>query len=145
MKKFMLTVAVVFLSLGVACADADRPITVDQLPQKAQQFLKSYFPQMKVSFAKEDSEFFTKEYEVLLSEGVKIEFDGDGAWKSVDYRTGGVPVAIVPKAIAEYVTAHYPDAKITKIEIDRREYEVSLSNRLELTFDRNFNVIDIDD
>ena len=38
----MLTVIVVFLTLNIAWADADRPITIEQLPQKAQQFLKKY-------------------------------------------------------------------------------------------------------
>ena len=46
MKKFMLTVIVVFLTLNIAWADADRPITIEQLPQKAQQFLKKYYPQV---------------------------------------------------------------------------------------------------
>jgi hypothetical protein len=32
-----------------------------------------------------------------------------------------------------------------KIDRDRRDYEISLSNRLELTFDKKFNLVDIDD
>jgi predicted nucleotide-binding protein (sugar kinase/HSP70/actin superfamily) len=76
---------------------------------------------------------------------VKIEFNGDGEWKDVDCKFGAVPAAIIPKKIASYVEKNYPDAKIIKIDRDRRDYEVSLSNRLELTFDMKFNLVEIDD
>lgn len=145
MKKLILTVTLLLAAFGVACADVDRPITIDQLPQKAQHFLQTHFAQVKVSFAKEDAELFSTEYEVLLADGAKIEFDGDGDWQSVDCRFGVVPVAILPQPIAAYVAQNFPDAKVTKIEIERGEYEVSLSNRLEITFNKSFRVIDIDD
>lgn len=145
MKKLMLTVAIVFLSLGVACADADRPITVEQLPQKAQSFLKTHFPQIGVSFAKEDSDIIGKEYEVMLTNGSKIEFTAQGEWKSVECKQDVVPAAIVPQQIKDYVEKNYSEVKITKIDRDRRDYEVSLSNRLELTFSKEFRLIEIDD
>lgn len=145
MKKFMLTVVVIFLTLSVACADTDRPITIDKLPQKAQQFLKSYYPQVGVSFAKEDSDLMSKEYEVVLTNGVKLEFAANGEWKNVECKHDAVPAAIVPQPIKSYVEKNYPEAKITKIDRDRRDYEVSLSNRLELTFNKEFQLIEIDD
>jgi predicted phosphodiesterase len=48
-------------------------------------------------------------------------------------------------AYGGFVAKNYPDAKIIKIDRDRRDYEVSLSNRLELTFDMKFNLVEIDD
>jgi predicted nucleotide-binding protein (sugar kinase/HSP70/actin superfamily) len=81
----------------------------------------------------------------MFADGVKIEFNGDGEWKDVDCKFGAVPAAIIPKKIASYVAKNYPDAKIIKIDRDRRDYEVSLSNRLELTFDMKFNLVEIDD
>ncbi|MBP9547019.1 MAG: PepSY-like domain-containing protein, partial [Tidjanibacter sp.] len=60
------------------------------------------------------------------------------------YREGAVPAAIVPAAITKYVTENYPDAYIRSIERDRHAYEVNLSNRWEIKFDLNFNVIDLD-
>ena len=43
------------------------------------------------------------------------------------------------------VKATYPDAVITEYEIGRRHYEIKLSNRLELKFNRNFALVEIDD
>ena len=55
-----------------------------------------------------------------------------------------VPQAVVPVKIQEFVKSNYPEAKVLKIEKDRYEYEVKLSNFWELTFDLNFNLIDMD-
>ena len=145
MKKLGLIISAVFLTLGVACADVDRPISVNELPQKAQKFLKEHFSNREVSFAKEDPELLHKEYEVVLTDGTKIEFMSDGEWKSVDCRYGSVPVAIIPKQIKDYLAQNYPQAVVLGIDYERKQYEVRLNNHLELTFDQNFRLIDIDD
>lgn len=145
MKRIVSTFAVLLLTLGVACAKADRPVKVEELPAAAQTFLKNYFPDAEVSFAKLDDEFVYKEYEVMLADGTKIEFDGAGEWENVDCKAYAVPAGIIPQQIKAYVEKHYPGVKIMKIDRDRRDYEVSLSNRLELTFDKKFNLVDIDD
>ncbi|MDE6858048.1 MAG: PepSY-like domain-containing protein, partial [Alistipes sp.] len=67
-----------------------------------------------------------------------------GEWKEVDCKFTEVPAGIVPAPIAEYVVNNYPNTEVVKIEKDSREYEVKLSNRMELTFDRRFNLTDID-
>lgn len=146
MKKFaVLTVALLFVFALTGRADNDRPIAVDQLPQKAQQFIKQHFPKLKVALAKEEREFLDLRYEVVFANSVKIEFLKDGEWKEVDCKYSAVPAAIVPVKIAEYVAKNYEDVQIVKIDRDKREYEVDLSNGLELTFDTKFNLIDIDD
>ena len=51
---------------------------------------------------------------------------------------------MVPAPILNYIKENYPGDKVLKIERDRSRYEVKLSNRFELTFDSDFNIIDID-
>lgn len=145
MKKLMLVVAVVFLSLGVACADGDRPIAIEQLPQSAQQFLKSHYPKGEVLLATEEGDIIGNEYEVVFADGTKIEFISNGEWKSVECNRGTVPAAIIPEQIKSFIDKNYPQVRVIKIERDRREYEVSLSNRLELTFNKSFQLVEIDD
>jgi predicted nucleotide-binding protein (sugar kinase/HSP70/actin superfamily) len=98
-----------------------------------------------VSFAKKESDIIGNEYDVVLTDGSKMEFTSKGEWKSVECKGGAVPADIVPKQIKQYVAKNYPDAKILKIDRDYREYEVYLSNRLELTFNKDFKLVDIDD
>lgn len=146
MKKLMILLAGLFLcSAPVAYADNDKPITVDQLPEKAQQFLRQHFPNEKVSLAKSERDFLELTYEVIFTNGMKVEFTKDGQWKDVDCRYASVPKGIVPAQIAQKAQELYPETTIRQIDRDSRDYEVKLSNGLELTFDLKFNLIDIDD
>ena len=145
MKKLVLTLSVFFAAIGVACADVDRPIEVDKLPDAAQKFLKQYFPNASVSLAKVDVELAYKEYDVLLTDGTRIDFNNSGEWIDVDCKYAAIPEGIVPQQIVDYVAKNYPNVNILRIERDRHTYEVSLSNRLKLTFDKKFKIVDIDD
>lgn len=126
-------------------ADNDRPIQVGQLPTKAQAFITKYFRNHKVALAKMESGLFYKSYNVIFTNGDKLEFDRSGNWTEIQCERSEVPVGAVPAEIRAYVEEYYPGAKILQIERDGKEYEVELSNHWEITFDRRFQVIDIDD
>lgn len=135
MKKILLLLVCLFSLQTVVRADDDRPIAVTQLPASAQQFIKKHFAGNQVAFAKMEKDWFSKSYDVTFTNGNKLEFDEKGEWTEVDCKYTSVPVAIVPKAIADYVAQNYKDVRILKIDRDTRDYEVKLSNRLELKFD----------
>ena len=145
MKKIIFVLASVMMSVGIASADNDRIVAFDQLPAKAQEFVKQYFPSEKVSYVKEESDFMELSYEVVFAQGTKVEFSGQGEWKEVDCRYSTLDEKLVPQQIRDYVAKNFPDTKFVKIEKGYRGYEVKLTNRLELTFDNNFNLVDIDD
>lgn len=144
MKKLVFLLVCLFTLQTVARADDDKPIQVSQMPQPAQQFIKQHFADSKIALVKMESDFFYKSYEVIFTNGDKVEFDKKGRWEEVNCKYSSVPVAIIPAAILNYVTTNYPDVKVQKIERDKKEYEVKLSNRTELKFDLKFNLIDID-
>ena len=139
MKKLVFLLVCLFTLQTVARADDDKPIQVTQMPQAAQQFIKQHFADSKVALAKMESEFF-----YIFTNGNKVEFDKKGEWTEIDCKHTVVPTATIPTAIRQYVTTNYPDVKVLKIERDKKEYEVKLSNRTELKFDLKFNLIDID-
>lgn len=146
MKKLVLAVVAMFAMSTMVMADNDKPVQVNQLPAKAQTFLNTYFKDVKVALATQDTELFSKSYDVVFNTGDKVEFDKSGEWTEVRCRQTGVPAAIVPAQIAEYVKTTYPDAQILQIERDDHGgYEIKLSNRWEITFNKQMQVIDIDD
>ena len=146
MKKLLILAAAVFaLGTSTVSADNDRPISVSELPEKAQQFIRQHFPNAKVSFAKMERDLFDTTYEVIFTSSSKVEFLKNGDWKEVDCKYSTVPAAIIPQQIAQYVSQYYPDTSVVQIDRDKRDYEVKLTNGLELTFDLKFNLIDIDD
>lgn len=89
--------------------------------------------------------YFEVIYEVMFTNGSKVEFRRNGAWKEVDCRYSSLPAGIVSMPIETKVQELYPGAAVIKIERDKQEVEVKLNNGMELTFDRSHNLIGIDD
>lgn len=146
MKKIMIIAAsMLFLAAVPAIADNDKPIQVNQLPAAAQEFINTYFPDQKVSFAKEERDFLEVSYEVMFTNTIKVEFSSNGEWKEVVCKYSTIPEGIVPDAITKYVNDNFPGVSVYGIERGRRDIDVDLTNGLELTFDMNYNIIDIDD
>ena len=144
MKKIILAIACVFTLVTNACADNYQPISQTQLPEKAQTFLATYFPEAKISLARKEIDVMELSYDVIFTDGCKVEFDRKGNWTEVDCLTHPLPSGIVPEAISKVIRAQYPDAQVTKIERDHREIDVKLTNRVELTFNKHMQLVDID-
>ena len=145
MKKII--VALVGMVVAVQVAFARDVITMNskELPVAAQTFLKQHFVDKQISYIKVENEFLSKRYEVVMTDRTKIEFDGKGNWEEVDCKRGALPLALIPDYIRQLVDAQYPGVTYHKIERDRGELEVELSNRLSLTFDKKGQLVDIDD
>ena len=145
MKKIVFLFISLFAFNFVALAGNDKPIQVSEMPKAAQLFIKNHFADLSVAMAKVETDFLDKNYDVVFTNGNKVEFDKKGNWTNVDCEHTQVPVAILPEAIRQYVAKNYPDAKVLKIEVtDRKGYDVELSNGFELEFDKRMNVIDVD-
>ena len=145
MKKIVFLFISLFAMNLVTLAGNDKPIQVSEMPKAAQLFIKNHFADLSVAMAKVETDFLDKNYDVVFTNGNKVEFDKKGNWTNVDCEHTQVPVAILPEAIRQYVAKNYPDAKVLKIEVtDRKGYDVELSNGFELEFDKRMNVIDVD-
>ena len=145
MKKIVFLFISLFAMNFVALAGNDKPIQVSEMQKAAQLFIKNHFADLSVAMAKVETDFLDKNYDVVFTNGNKVEFDKKGNWTNVDCEHTQVPVAILPEAIRQYVAKNYPDAKVLKIEVtDRKGYDVELSNGFELEFDKRMNVIDVD-
>jgi len=141
----LLMTALVAVAASAVCLADDRPIPVEQLPAAAKAFVKEHFPENPIVYAKIDIEMQKTEYEARLNDGSKVEFDEQGNWKEVDCHYKAVPTALVPKTVAEYVQAKFPDIAITKIARKWYGYEVELLSDLDLRFDKEGAFIGFDD
>ena len=127
----------------VANAGNDKPIAVNALPVKAQTLLSNHFNQ-KVMLATTESGVVSRSYDVVLQNGTKLEFDKKGNLKEIDCKQGIVPALLIPQAIKNYLKDNYAEQSVKKIEMNKNEYEVELTNGLDLTFNKHFQLIDID-
>lgn len=141
---FILLVSIIGIQ-SMAHADYERPISFHQLPVRAQQFINQHFSDSTIMYAKVETEIWGKKYDVYFINGDKVEFDKDGNWTDIECIREGVPLVLIPKPILVHVNRLFQRAFISKIEKDRGNYDVQLSNGMEIEFDRNFNIIDMDD
>ena len=141
----MTILATIMAFTCVAFADNDRAVSFDRLPEKARDFISVNFPGEKLAYAKQERDFLEVHYEVVLVSGVKLEFDRRGEWTGMECRYSTLDKNIIPEPIRAAVEKLYPGTEYRKISRDRREYEVKLTYGLELTFDRDFNLMGIDD
>lgn len=147
MKKILLTAALLFAGITASLADNnERPITLDKLPVAAQTFLKTHFADLTLAYAVEDPKLVGSEYEVIYTDRTEVDFRSNGEWSSVERRYAAVPASIVPAQISAYVAkSSFSNQYIKKVERDAYTWEIELSNGIEIKFDREFHVIDIDD
>ncbi len=131
------------IGMNTVNADNERGISVNQLPQSAQTFLTNHFKGAKVAMTTTERDWLSKEYNVLLANGTKIEFDGNGNWENIDCKQGFVPQSAIPAPIAKYLNDMFPGTKVVEIDVDRNDYEVELSNGTDIKFDKQFNVFKI--
>ena len=132
MKKIIFAALALFtIGIATASADKNRIIAKENLPQKSQQFINSHFSSIKVSYVKEEYDFFEKSFEVVFADGSKVEFARNGEWKEVDCRYTAVPTPIVPQAIVKYIKSNYPDVK------EEAEYARTKSEAAYLKFRQN--------
>ena len=128
----------------VANAGNDKPISVNALPAKAQTLLSLHFNGQKVMLATIESGVVSRSYDVVLQNGTKLELDKKGNLTEIDCKQGTVPDQLIPQAIKNYLMDNYAGQSVKKIEMNKNEYEVELANGLDLTFNKHFQLIDID-
>ncbi len=141
MKKFLFVLAAM-LTIGFSAkADHDQVVTFNQLPATAQAMLKQHFAGKIPLVVTMDWDDYTIMYET----GEKVEFDKQGNWKELDCRASMVPQELIPEQIKAHVRATFPGTTILKLDRNRRGYEIKLNNGLDIEYNRNFQVVEIDD
>ena len=121
--KRMVLAMLSFVALSIsASANNDKPIEFDQLPQVAQQVVNKHFAGKTVAMVTLESGILDKEYDVVFTDGNKIEFDKKGQWTNIECKKSAVPSALVPAQITKHVNTKYAGKRIVKIEKDNRHY-----------------------
>lgn len=143
MKKIALTM-ISLAAFAAALSADDRPMAFEKLPVAAKEYIQTNFPGEKTTMVTKDDDLIFADYTVMLSNGIKLEFEHSGALTQIS-SPNGIPAELVPVSIRNYVRTHYPDAGYLDFEIGKRTYEVKLTNRMELKFNNSFHIIEVDD
>lgn len=142
MRKIFLLAVIVLLAC-TACGK-DQIINYDQLPANAKNTIEKYFDKNNVAYVKKDGIGDWVEYEVKFLNQDEVDFNSNGDVKSVDMKSGAVPSDLVPQQIRDFVANNYSPQTIVQYEVTYRGYEIELSSGLEIEFDKQCNVTNLD-
>ncbi len=142
MKYFLTTL---LIATAIACSAQDRIISVNELPEAAQSLIKSHFNSSKPTLVQRDKDGLKVNYDVVMDNGIKLEFDNKGNWTEIDCKPKAVPSALVPTAIQNYISKHFNGTKVVQIERTGKGYEVDLSNGIDIEFNKKMKAVKIDD
>lgn len=145
MKQKLLLLMAALSVCACMSASGDKPVAFDKLPETAREFVTLNFSDETFSYATKDTDFVTVTYDVVLSGGTSIEFNSKGEWTKIENKVKAIDPKFVAPEVRTHVEANYPGNTFLKVEKSRLNYEVDLSNGLELTYDLKFNLVGIDD
>lgn len=131
MKKLLLTLVALLMTMTAANASIFDKYTIkrEELPEEAQKMLTDYFPKAKVSMIKVDKHLLKKtDYDVKLTNGVKVEFSNKGKWTSVDCGKKSVPEDLLPKTIRRYLAKNFGNLKAVSISKRNGGHDIGLSD-----------------
>ena len=142
-KTLAFCIVALFLSL-TGCTD--RAVTPGQLPEQVTGFIQQNFPGTNVTYAESERKLTGKTYDVVLSDGTRIDFDTSGEWEKIEGTvTNPVPTSMIPEPIVEQIKGQFPDAMILKIDRESYGYEIELANGLEIKFNKQGALMEMDD
>lgn len=142
----IIAICLLSLPLTPALADDERPITLTELPQNSQQFLQKHFSHLTFAYAVAKAKSHGIEYEVKYTDRTEIEFRPDGSWKSVECKYKPVPEDLIPTQIRTFLdNSRYKGSIVNEIKRKTYGWEIELSSGWELTFNAQYQLIDVDD
>ncbi|MDD2412167.1 MAG: PepSY-like domain-containing protein [Bacteroidales bacterium] len=126
------TFSMLFLIGFTSCAQ-DKIIPSNKLPKQIITFVETHFPDNSIIQASFDRELFSKSYEVILKDNIKLDFNSKNKATSIEGNSK-LPDKVIPTQILEYVKMNYNNNVIIEWEIDDKKQQVKLDNGLELEF-----------
>ena len=143
MKRNLVFSIVALCLLLTACRD--RAVTPAQLPEQVKSFLQQHFPEQNVTYAENERQLTGTTYDVVLSDGTSIEFDTSGQWEKIEGNINNpIPTVLIPEPIVNLIKSQYPDALIVKVDREHGDYEVELANGLEMKFNKQGALLEMD-
>ncbi|APG59920.1 PepSY-like domain-containing protein [Christiangramia salexigens] len=135
------------IDLNAKAFKADMHVRTSSLPQSILNYVTENYPNLTIREAEiEDN----NNYEVELSNGLELIFDSNGNFLGIDdddnddFDDEHIAIADIPQKIKDFIAANFGQYTIEEAERENNgNYEIELSNDIELIFDSNGNFLGI--
>ena len=126
-------------------------VTYEELPERAQQFIKSYFNgEDNIDKIVKNEDGSVPIFEVDTKDGYEIVFNQMGFWQEIvapAYKT--IPVSILPEPIQQTLSYQYHGYGIIVVNTEGENYHIVLSNNqggdsIGLTFNQSGEIVSTD-
>lgn len=143
MKIAKNTLTLVLVMTAFTLFAEEKRILYSEVPAPIKSYVTTHFSSYKVVKSSIDFEGLSKKYEIILSNGVKLEFDKKGKVTEIDSHSK-LPDSVIPKKIQDYVQRNFPESYITDWSLKKKYQQIELDNGLELDFTLKGDFIRID-
>ena len=133
MTKKIFALLITLTIVSTSSLFADWVVPASSLPQKSRAFIQRVYPGVQIWKVERDG----GKFEVKLSNGASIDFLANGNWINIDGEYNGVPLSVLPQAVANTVRRTYPQAMMIDVEKEWGNYKIKLNNMMELFVSAN--------
>lgn len=142
MKIFFTSIV---FALGLTVSAQDKMISFEELPASVKTFVSNHFSKENVASVVLDRGLISDEYSIFMNDGTQVEFDSKGQWTEMKSSANEVLKKFIPAKISDYISQKYPSVLIKEIKNKRNNFEVELSNGLDLVFDKKGQFLRFED
>ena len=137
MTKKIFTLLITLTIVSTSSLFADWVVPASSLPQKSRAFIQRVYPGVQIWKVERDG----GKFEVKLSNGASIDFLPNGNWINIDGEYNGVPLSVLPQAVANTVRRTYPQAMMIDVEKEWGNYKIKLNNMMEMFISANGQLV----
>jgi hypothetical protein len=131
------------LLFSLSSCEKEVILPVSELPDEISSYISAHFPNNSVLQYLKDTEGVKRTYDLILSDGISLEFNRKREIISID-GTSQLPTSVIPEKIFQYVENNYFGSVITDWELDGKNQQIELNNGLDLEFDMNGDFLRLD-
>ena len=137
MTKKIFALLITLTIVSTSSLFADWVVPASSLPQKSRAFIQRVYPGVQIWKVERDG----GKFEVKLSNGASIDFLANGNWINIDGEYNGVPLSVLPQAVANTVRRAYPQAMMIDVEKEWGNYKIKLNNMMEMFISANGQLV----
>ncbi|MEI0603927.1 PepSY-like domain-containing protein [Brachyspira alvinipulli] len=137
MTKKIFALLITLTIVSTSSLFADWVVPASSLPQKSRAFIQRVYPGVQIWKVERDG----GKFEVKLSNGASIDFLANGNWINIDGEYNGVPLSVLPQAVANTVRRTYPQAMMIDVEKEWGNYKIKLNNMMEMFISANGQLV----
>ena len=133
MKAVLLSIMALIFTVTTVFADNGINAASSTIPNYVESFILQHFNNVNVA----DFEYDDDDFEVRLSNGIKIEFSHNGQWEEIKGHGNAIPLSVLPSLVAATVNKNHPQATMIKVEREWNGYKIKLNSGIKLFIDGN--------